>query len=91
VHEALSYAIATGIWMLNEPILSSPRWSSMPMVHMTRPMIMCKRYVMDTHRILAIFILKNMNMDMDEHHEHPWKKEKPQKYTASGLPAGPPR
>jgi len=46
---------------------------------------------MDTHRILAIFILKNMNMDMDEHHEHPWKNEKPQKYTAPGLPAGPPR
>ena len=43
VHEALSYAIATGIWMLNEPILSSPGWSSMLMVHMTRPMIMCNK------------------------------------------------
>jgi hypothetical protein len=31
--------IVTGIWMLNEPILSSPGWSSMSMVHMTGPMI----------------------------------------------------
>ena len=42
-------------------------------------------------RILAIFTVKNMNMDMymDEHAWTPM--EKSQKYTAPGLPAGPPR
>ena len=35
--------IAMGIWMLNEPILSSPVWSSMLMIHMARPMIMCNK------------------------------------------------
>ena len=42
-------------------------------------------------RILAIFTLKNMNMDMDMD-EHAWTPmEKSQKYTAPGLSAGPPR
>jgi hypothetical protein len=31
--------IDMGIWMPNEPTLSSLGWSSMPMVHMVRPMI----------------------------------------------------
>ena len=35
--------IAMGIWMQNEPTLSSPGWSSVPMVHMAHPIIMCNK------------------------------------------------
>ena len=46
---------------------------------------------MDTDRILAIFTLKHMDMDMDDGRASWTLMEKPEKYTALGLPAGPPR
>jgi hypothetical protein len=38
---------------------------------------------MDMHRILTIFTLKNMDMDMGEHHDHPWNMEKAQNIYSS--------
>ena len=58
--------IAMGIWMPNEPTLSSPGWSSMPMVHMVRPMIIWNEDMWWIRTVSwLIFNLKNMNIDMD--------------------------
>ena len=80
--------------MLNESNLSSLGWSSMTMVHMARPMIMCNKDVWWKRTVSWLFYiyhLKNMNMDMDDDGRASWtpmgKLQK--KYTAPGPPAGP--
>ena len=81
--------IAMGIWMPNEPTLSSPGWSSMPMVHMVRPMIIWNEDMWWIRTVSwLIFNLKNMNMDMDDGRTSWTPMGKSQKYTAPGLPAG---
>ena len=84
-----------GIWMPNESNLSSLGWSSMTMVHMARPMIMCNKDVWWIRSVSWLFYichLKNMNMDMDDDGRASWTPMgKSQKYTAPGLPDGPPR
>ena len=55
--------------MPNESNLSSLGWSSMTMVHMARPMIMCNKDVWWIRSVSWLFYichLKNMNMDMDD-------------------------